>query len=119
MATRTYKFDFPLSKTESFDLLLQAGERLPESSELAGVKFGRWENTDADRENGRLEWVMYDHKFASIRIGVALDAVAPQETKATFEIMRAGQLLDPLGLYKKTLHLIIDPFIELAKQKGA
>ena len=117
MGARKYELSIPLPKQTTFELLLEAGKRLPASSELAGFQFERWENTQADPESGRLEWKMYDHKYASIILRATLTDAEGGETHATFEVDRKGQYLDPMGLYKKTLRLLLDPFLDLVRQR--
>jgi len=115
MGIRTYKLSIPTSKEEAFQLFLKAGESLPTSSDLAGIKFGRWENTISDQESAYLEWKMYDHNYASIILKVKIEGKLTNESQAVIEVERKGQLLDPIGLYKKTLRLLMDPFLELLK----
>ena len=117
MGTRTYNFSIPLSKDDTYDLLLLAGEQLPASSELAGLQFGRWENSLAERDAGLLEWKMYDHKIVTTKIHVNVEEDGPEETKSTFEVTLLAQILDLMGDYKGTLRLLLDPFMELVKQK--
>lgn len=116
MGIRKYDLTIPLPKATTFDLLIEAGCQLPTSSELAGIQFGRWENTLADPNSGRLEWKMYDHKYASIILRAALMEKSESETQASLEVERKGQYLDPLGLFKKTLLLLLDPFLDRVKQ---
>jgi hypothetical protein len=117
MISRKIRLSIPLSQGTTYDLLLQAGEKLPASSDVAGIKFGYWENTLADRESGQLEWRMYDSDYATITISVSLNEDKSGGTQGDFIVKRVGQVLDPLGLYKETLRLLTDPFLELVKQR--
>ena len=117
MGTRTYTFSIPLSKEETYNLLLQAGEGLPQSSDLASLKFGRWENSIADLEAGQLEWKMYDHKIVTAKIHVMLEDNGDSQTDSTFKVTLLAQILDPMGAYKETLRLLLDPFLALIKGK--
>jgi hypothetical protein len=119
MGTRTFDLTVPLSLEDTFDLLLQAGERLPKGEKLGGAYFGRWENTLADHQSASLEWKMFDHNFATNRIQASLSPLPNDETKVEFKIHRSGQLFDPAKLYSKTLRLLLDPFIGLVKEKVA
>jgi hypothetical protein len=117
MGTRTYTFSIPLPSDTTFNLLVRAGEQLPESSELAGTKFGRWEISLEDAESGLLEWKMYDHSIPTTKINIKLECEASEQTKATFKVTLLAQIFDPLGAYKENLHLILDPFMDLVKQE--
>ena len=115
MRNRTFDLDIPLPLDETFDLLLQAGESLPSGEQLGGAGFNRWQNTLAEREAGRLEWKMFDHKYASSSILASLTRLEEGSTHVDFEVQRAGQIFDPKKLYAQTLRLLLEPFVELVK----
>ena len=117
MGTRNFDLTVPLPLEDTFDLLLQAGESLPKGEKLAGAHFGHWQNTLADRQSASLEWKMFDHKFATNRIQASLSPLPNDETRVDFKIHRSGQFFDPAKLYAKTLRLLLDPFVELVKEK--
>ena len=119
MRNRTFDLDIPLPLDETFDLLLQAGESLPSGEQLGSTHFGRWQNTRADREAGRLEWKMFDHKYATSSIQASLTSLENGGTHANFEVHRAGQIFDPKKLYAQTLRLLLEPFVELVKGRVA
>jgi hypothetical protein len=117
MRNRTFDLDIPLPLDETFDLLMQAGENLPSGEQVGGAHFDRWQNTLADREAGRLEWKMFDHKYATSSIQASLTRMENGGTHIDFEVHRAGQIFDPKKLYAQTLRLLLEPFVELVKQR--
>ena len=117
MRNRTYDLDVPLPPDVTFDLLLKAGESLPSGEQLGGAQFNRWQNTLADREAGRLEWKMFDHKYASSSIQASLTSLEIGGTHVDFIVQRSGQIFDPNKLYAKTLRLLLEPFVELVKRR--
>jgi len=117
MGSRTFDLTVPLPLEVTFDLLLKAGESLPKGEKLGGAHFGHWQNTLADRQSAKLEWKMFDHNFATNRIQASLSPLPDDETKVDFKIHRSGQLFDPAKLYAKTLRLLLDPFVELVREK--
>ncbi|MBN1148938.1 MAG: hypothetical protein JXA78_16880 [Anaerolineales bacterium] len=117
MRNRTFDLNVPLPPDETFGLLLQAGESLPAGEQLGGTRFNRWQNTLADRQACRLEWKMFDHKFATNTIQASLTRKEDGGTHIDFEVHRAGQIFDPKKLYAQTLRLLLEPFVELVKQR--
>ncbi len=117
MGKKIYKHIYPLPALACFDLLIEAGQQLPEATEApGGILTGRWESTLVDRQKGVLEWKLYDFNVTTSTIQVSLQAVSATDTYVIYEVHRTGQLFDVFKQYDQTLDQLLEPFNELLKQ---